>query len=130
MLLRAARRRCPRCGARHIFRTYFSLHERCPQCGYRFEREEGFFTGVYLLNFGFTAVVLFGLVMVGALWVGIRNGGVPVVPTIIVGEVLAVLLPIVLYPFARSTWAAIDLIMRPLDPVEEAEAAIHATDLP
>jgi hypothetical protein len=30
-----------------------------------------------------------------------------------------------LYPYAKSTWAAIDLAARPLDPVEEAEAAQH-----
>ena len=28
---------------------------RCPNCGLRFEREEGFFTGVYLVNYSFVA---------------------------------------------------------------------------
>ena len=37
---------------------YFQLHERCPRCGYKFEREEGFFTGVYLVNYAVTALLL------------------------------------------------------------------------
>jgi hypothetical protein len=40
--------------------------------------------------------------------------------------VFAVLSPIVFYPIAASTWAAIDLLMRPLDPDEELDAARHA----
>jgi len=32
---------------------------------------------------------------------------------------------LITYPFAKTTWAAIDLATRPLDPVEEAEAALH-----
>lgn len=40
--------------------------------------------------------------------------------------VIVIVLPIVLYPVAKSLWAAIDLAMRPLEPVEEAEAALHA----
>ena len=35
---------------------------------------------------------------------------------------------IVGYPFAATTWAAIDLAARPLDPVEEAEAAVYAEE--
>ncbi len=30
------------------------MHERCPTCGMRFAREEGFFTGAYLINFAIT----------------------------------------------------------------------------
>jgi hypothetical protein len=36
---------------------------------------------------------------------------------------LAVVVPVVAYPFAASTWAALDLVMRPLEPDEEADAA-------
>ena len=37
--------RCPRCGARTLFRTWFAMHERCAVCGLRFEREQGYFLG-------------------------------------------------------------------------------------
>ena len=34
-------------------------------------------------------------------------------------------LPVITYPFAKTTWTAIDLAARPLEPVEEADAAVH-----
>ena len=60
----------------------------CPRCGYRYEREEGFFLGVYVMN-------------------------------VVIGAVLA---PLVFYPFSKTLWVAIELIMRPADAVEPADA--------
>src|SRR5205085_1266842 len=54
MLWRGLRRRCPRCGAGKLFTRWFRMVERCPGCGYRFQREEGFQLGGYLINFGVT----------------------------------------------------------------------------
>jgi len=108
-----------------LFRTYFQLRERCPTCGYRFEREEGFFTGVYLINYSFTAALLFVLVMGYTLWATIGGGGPPLAPVIVVGLVIAVVLPVAAYPVAKTVWAAIDLLLRPLEPVEEAEAILY-----
>ena len=124
----ALRRRCPRCGGRGIFRSYFSLHDRCPTCGYRFEREEGFFTGVYLVNYAITGAVLFVVVMTYTLLATVGGHAPPLVPVVVAGLAIAVVLPIVGYPVAKAEWAAIDLLLRPLDPVEEAEAALHARD--
>jgi hypothetical protein len=47
---------------------------------------------------------------------------------VLVAAVIVVVLPIVLYPFAKSLWASIDLAMRPLEPVEEAEAAVYEAE--
>jgi hypothetical protein len=104
------------------------LQERCPRCGYKFAREEGFFTGVYLINYGFTAIVLVAEIM---FWIGLitaRDGNVSMIPALVLGAATAIVLPIVGYPFAATTWAAIDLAARPLDPVEEAEAAVYAEE--
>ncbi len=120
-------RRCGRCGGRHIFRTFFQLHDRCPRCGYRFEREEGFFTGVYLINYSITAVLLVGELVAFFVYALSQDTDVTYLPWLLVGAAIAVLAPILLYPFAKSTWAAIDFAARPLDPIEEAEAAQHDT---
>ena len=44
------------------------MRDRCPRCGMRFEREEGFFVGAYLINFAIVEfalfVVLMGLIVV------------------------------------------------------------------
>src|SRR4051794_22869934 len=123
LIWRGLRRRCGRCGARRLFTGYFRLRERCPKCGYKFAREEGFFTGVYLINYGFTAIVLVAEIM---FWIGLivaKDGNVSIIPALVLGAATAIVLPIAGYPFAATTWAAIDLAARPLDPVEEAEAA-------
>ncbi len=39
---------------------------------------------------------------------------------------MAIIVPILFYPSAQAIWSAIDFAMRPLDPVEEAEAATAA----
>lgn len=125
-VLRGARGRCGRCGGRGVFAGAFQLRERCPRCGYRFAREEGFFTGVYLVNFGATVGILWVIVMGYTLWLsaGDRRGGVALV--LAVGVALAVALPVLLYRLALTTWAALDLVLRPLEPDEEAEAAVWA----
>ena len=120
------RRRCPRCGGRGIFSSWLKLRERCPTCGYRFEREEGFFTGVYLVNYAFVAVAIVVEVFVYLIYANAQEGEVTVGPGILlIGLATALVLPLITYPFAKAAWAAIDLAMRPLEPVEEAEAALH-----
>jgi uncharacterized protein (DUF983 family) len=120
---RGARRRCGRCGGRRIFASYFHLRERCPTCGVRFSREEGFLTGVWLVNFAVTEGLMF-LLLMGFILVraGSSSGG-PLWPVLSGAFTFAVLAPVVFYPLAASTWAALDLVLRPLDPDEEADAA-------
>src|SRR5437588_12193016 len=57
LLWRGACLRCPRCGARSLFRTWCALHERCAVCGLRFEREQGYFLGAIYINYGVTVVL-------------------------------------------------------------------------
>lgn len=123
MIGRGLRRRCGRCGERSIFRSYFRLRERCPQCGYRFVREEGAFTGVMLINMTITFGLMWGTLVGYVFWRGITgDDDLAMWPFGLAAAVLAVLGPAIFYPWAASLWAAIDLAMRPLDPVEEAEA--------
>lgn len=120
---RGMRRRCGRCGGRRLFDGWFRLKDRCPTCGYTFRREEGFWTGVFLVNFAVTEglmfVVLLGYVLVRAA----SDTGGPLWPVLAGCLGFAVLAPILFYPFATTTWAAIDLVLRPLEPEEEADAA-------
>ena len=128
MVWRGLTKRCARCGAGRLFDGWFRLRERCPRCGYRFEREEGFFTGAYLVNLAVTEGLAFVALMVFVFLRGIADIEVPLLPVVAVLIAFAVLAPIAFYPFAKTTWAAIDLAARPLEPVEEAEAATAAPD--
>ncbi|MCU1463600.1 MAG: hypothetical protein JWO37_3675 [Acidimicrobiales bacterium] len=52
----------------------------------------------------------------------------PVLPLEIVGLTLNLVFPILFHPFSKTIWAAIDLVMRPLEPAEEADAALARLD--
>ena len=123
MLSRGTRKRCARCGTKVRFRRYFKLPERCQGCGYVFDREEGFFTGVYLVNYGVTAVVLVAAIFGFILYTVATDGGGSTLLFLGIGFVIAIGLPIWLYPRAATIWAALNLLMHPLEPDEEADAA-------
>lgn len=125
MLVRGAIRRCPRCGGGGLFKGWFRMVERCPRCGIRFEREEGFFLGAYVINYGIgSAIVAISLVVFAVA----RNADADAspIPYLAAGLAGAALVPVLLYPFSRTIWSAIDLFMRPLEPAEITEAARHA----
>lgn len=126
MLRRGAMRRCPRCGSGHLFRSWWSIADRCPRCGIRFVREEGYFTGVYLVNFSVVLVALFILIMGYTIYLS-GHPGTSVTPFLLVGGVIAVVLPLVFYPFARTLWAALDLAMTPMELEEILDAASSDT---
>ena len=84
--------------------------DRCPRCGYLYDREEGFFLGAFVINFGMTQLAL-AIYLVIAFMVTLPDP--PVVPMILLAGVVAVVVPIVFYPFSKTVWTAIDLIMHP-----------------
>lgn len=130
MLARGALRRCPRCGAGGLFTSWFRLRERCPGCGVRFGREDGFWLGGYVVNFasGEAGILVMLVVLIGLLANGVA---VSPWPFIVVGVVLATLGPAATFPFSRTIWSAVDLIMRPLsaEEVTQAQAAVAAAAL-
>ncbi len=97
------------------------MKDRCPTCGMRFEREEGFFVGAYLINFAVAIVLLFVLCM-GFVAVKAADPDADAAGFMVAGVLIGLLVPVVFYPFARTVWSAIDLGMTPLEPEELAEA--------
>jgi hypothetical protein len=83
---------------------------RCPRCGYLFDREEGFFLGAFLINFAVTELSL-GIVIAVLIGLEANGGGVSLVPIFAAAVAVTVIVPIVFYPFSKTTWAAIDMIM-------------------
>jgi uncharacterized protein (DUF983 family) len=125
MVGRALRRRCPRCGGRGWFTGWFRRVERCQTCGYKYERAPGFVLGEVTMN----TIVTFGLLGV-VIVVGIVASypDVPVVPLMIATLVVAIVVPVVFYPWSSTLWAAVDLAMHPLDEAAVADAAAHADE--
>jgi uncharacterized protein (DUF983 family) len=109
---RALTLRCPRCGGRGIFRTWFRLASECPTCGLALERGES-------EDHWFGAVAV-NLIVAELLGIGIVIGWMiatwPDVPWTVVqyaGPVIMIALPVLFYPFSRALWLAWDVYFRP-----------------
>jgi uncharacterized protein (DUF983 family) len=98
-------KRCARCGSGHLFKRWFRMVPDCPRCGLHFEREQGYFAGALAVNImavgGLLAIVLVGLLAATV-------PDVPVLPIVAAIVPIAVLGPIVYYPFSKTVWVAID----------------------
>ena len=122
MVLRAAAKRCASCGETRLFTGWFRMAPTCPRCGYRFEREEGFFLGAYVMNLVIAQGLVVLLAIVPAIVLLAGDPDASLLPVFAGGVAGAVLAPLVFYPFSKTLWVAIELIMRPVDAVEPADA--------
>ena len=113
LLMRGLCLRCPRCGARSLFRTWFTMHARCFVCQLRFEREQGYFLGAMYINYGVTVV----LALIGSFtlewWTTVSLAQQL---TLWVG--FGVLFPVVFFRHSRGLWLGFDYIF---DPVVDEE---------
>jgi len=105
----ALRRRCPACGAR-VFDGWFRMRPVCPGCGLRTDRgEPDYFLGAVLVNLIAAEVVPVALVLM----IIVITWPAPPWPLVFVGGIgLAVVAPIVGYPFSKTLWLFADLQFR------------------
>ena len=111
LLGRALLLRCPNCGGGKLFEGFFRMKQRCPTCGMLLERgESDYFLGGYTLNLIAVELLLAVAFLVVVLvtwpnppWDALMYGGV----------ILSILGAVLCYPFAKTTWLAVDLIFRP-----------------
>jgi uncharacterized protein (DUF983 family) len=108
MLWRGLTKRCPWCGQGKLFRRWLSLKGRCPRCNLRFEREEGAFLGAMALNYGVTGVA-FIVLLVG--WLIVELPEVKLIPLLAASIAVMVVVPILFFPFSKTIWVAIDLLL-------------------
>jgi hypothetical protein len=97
------------------------MKERCPRCAFTFEREEGFFLGAYTINLAIAEGLLLILAIVPLIVLLNANPDMSVRPILLIGLVAAVVAPLVFYPFSRTIWSAIDLVLRPPDRSEPSD---------
>jgi uncharacterized protein (DUF983 family) len=111
MLLRGLFRRCPNCGGGTLFRGWLVMNERCPRCALKFEREEGFFLGAYVVNFGLVLILLGVYCVVGVI---VTQPNPPIAALVGIGMIGSAVVAIGFYPMSKTFWSAIDLIMTPV----------------
>ena len=108
---RALLLRCPRCGSGGLLAGWFRLRHECPTCGLLLDRgEPDYWIGGYAVNFVAAELLVAGILVavVLASW--------PAVPWGLVqygGVTLAILVPILFFPFSRVLWLAWDFMFRP-----------------
>jgi uncharacterized protein (DUF983 family) len=114
LLARALRLRCPRCGKGGLFVRRFAMHERCPVCDLRFEREQGYFIGAIYVNYALTVVAC-----AAAVFAIDEVAGASVRLELAIVLPLAVLVPLVLFRYAKSLWLGIDYLVSTADEAAE-----------
>ena len=120
MLHRAVMLRCPRCGSRRTFiRKWLGKYDRCQTCGIRWRREEGFELGAITINTVLTFIVLTVAMTIGFIK---TSPDIPVLPLVLSLVGVAILMPIVIYPFTFTIWLALDLAVHRPDAAELARA--------
>lgn len=112
---RALQLRCPRCGGRRLFRSYFSVRPACPDCGFETERGDGYWLGSMTLNLVVAELLFYGglVAAVFLTW--------PAVPwqAVWIGSVAGTILaPVLFYPFSKTLWFALDLAVQGVSPEE------------
>ena len=120
---RAFTRRCPYCGGRGVYEGFFALRDTCPTCGVRFEREEGYFLGAYALNLVVAEFLGHGLAILLIFRTGLRD--VDLLWQELIAVALAVLFPILFFPYSRTVWIAMDLVFHPPGETQDRELRRH-----
>ena len=111
LLRRAVALRCPYCGDAPAFAGWWTVRERCPNCNAKFEREEGYFLGAYAINLIVAEILGIGAVIALLLWSDLSTVAMQTIAVVFV-----IGLPLFFYPYSRSLWMAIDLMIhRPSD---------------
>ncbi|HEX2172320.1 MAG TPA: DUF983 domain-containing protein [Dehalococcoidia bacterium] len=117
---RALGLRCPNCGTRPIFCSWYKMVDVCPGCGLRLEeREPGYFTGAIVTNY-FIAIGWFVVLLVAAI---ILSESIPVWTVVQWGAVaIAIASPLIFWPFSKTLWVALDISLRPVQPEDIAHS--------
>jgi uncharacterized protein (DUF983 family) len=123
MLWRGFTKRCARCGSRHLFTRWFTMVPECPRCGLHFEREAGYWTGALAINM----IIVGGLFVVGfVILLVLTVPEVPVAPVLAVLVPVAIIGPMIAYPFSKTLWVAVDrAFLQKLDRNERADEQVR-----
>ncbi len=92
------------------------MYEKCSVCGWRFEREEGYWTGAVAVNLVVTELLIAFIVV--PLAIVFASANVSLALLLIIGLPLPILLPFLFYRHAKSLWMSIDFIVHPAEPEE------------
>ena len=106
------RLQCPYCLDSSLRKpgSWFEFQEGCPRCQYRYEREDGYFTGApWMITYPIMGISMLVIVTSFAEKLGI--GSLKFI-SLIAG--VFVVMSIGLYPYSRAIWMVFDHLIHPL----------------
>lgn len=109
LLGRGLRQRCPVCGKGKIFSGIFKTDERCSNCQFIYEREPGYYTGAIAVNLVITELLIAVIAVPLA-----ASETVSIPAMVVLGLVLCILMPLLLYRPTKSLWMSIDHFIHPV----------------
>lgn len=92
------------------------MYDRCPVCGWKYEREEGYWTGAVAINLVVTELLIAAIAIPLAVWLALTQQ--PVTLLIIVGIPIPFILPLLFFRHSKSLWMSVDFILHPAEPEE------------
>lgn len=107
-IARGFRKRCPRCGERDTFVTWFQTRAACPRCDLRFAKEEGGFLGAMTLNYVVAIGIWLFVLVVGIV---LTVPDVAVGPLLVASAVVLIGVPFWFYPRSKMIWAAVEFLV-------------------
>jgi len=118
IVARGFTRRCPLCGSRGIFTSWFQQADRCPRCNYPTTRVDDQWIG----SLGLNVIVSFTL-LVATIGIGftVTYPDPPVGVLLVIAVGVAAAFPVFFFPISRSLWSAIDMAMRPVEPSDDVD---------
>jgi uncharacterized protein (DUF983 family) len=125
---RGLTRRCPWCGSGKLFRRWFVMVERCPSCGFRLDQGDGAFLGAMAINYGVAGTLFIATLII---WVAATAPDVPVLPLLLVSLGVTGGAILLFYPFSKTLWAAIDLMLHRMDRADREmhDAGTRSSDI-
>jgi uncharacterized protein (DUF983 family) len=123
LLWRGMTKRCARCGSGRLFRRWFTMVDRCPRCDLDFNREPGWVLGAMTINTVFMFIAIFATMFTGFVltYPDIAVARVSIA-TVLAGTAAA----LIGYPFSKTVWIAIDLMMVP--DLDQLDADAHGDE--
>jgi uncharacterized protein (DUF983 family) len=113
VFVRGLRKRCPRCGERRIWITWFRSKTRCPTCDLRFEQEEGGWLGAMTINFAVACLFWVGAMTIA---MALTVPFVPVAPLLAMSVTILGAVPVWFYPRSKMLWAAVEFLTARSEP--------------
>jgi uncharacterized protein (DUF983 family) len=109
LLARGLRLRCPVCGEGKLFRRWFKMYEYCPACHFKYEREEGYYTGAVAVNLVLSELLIAAITLPLAI-----DQNIPFIPLMVWGMIMPFLFPLLFFRHTKALWMSLDHLFHPV----------------